>query len=730
MLYYKDYDYSYLSKWAYRKVWERNHNSFAGETKGRYLINAPYSFDIETSYIPIADRCIMYIWQFGINGTVVYGRTWDEFRDFLKRFSKALHLCDRCYALVYIHNAGYEFEYLYSQIKITNIFARSTHSPIYFDAPEYSIEFRDSYILSGLKLEKTAENLTKHQINKLDGKKFDYKKIRHSGTPLTDYELQYCEYDALILNYFIEEEMEYCGDISKVPLTRTGYARRRFRSALRSDKTFWANWHRRLMACYPSPDEFCLLNKCFMGGYVHGNCQYIGYAVEDVTSIDFSSSYPCQMVRHKYPLSKWHKVNTEIISIEHFEKQMCGRACIVDITFRNVKSKTQHHITSKNKCKNISEDAIFDNGRLVSASMIHTYMTDVDYKIFKKFYSFDKIYVTEMYTNSYEYLPTPFIKELLNLYGIKTELKDVDGKEEEYQRGKGDLNAGYGMLCQNPISPEILFEEGEWKETKEADINIEEALLENKNSKGYFMPYAVGVWVTAWARYELLSTVYEIDKNNRIGDVIYNDTDSIKLVNYEEHKPIIEEYNKKCIEDIDKALKYHDIDVEKSRPKTIKGKTKQLGVFEIDAEYPLFKTLGCKRYCYLDKNNEFHYKASGISPADDGEPRKYMLLQSKIKNCHIFDIFDFGLEIPAENSGNLTHYCFNDKMRINITDYLNDTEFCEISSCCVLKPQPYHMKSNTAFLAFLAGEQLNRVGSTSTPKRGGKHPKLKIGFYD
>lgn len=732
MTYYKDFDYLSLSKYTYRKVWERTHNSFADETQGRYLANVPMSFDIETSYIPIADRSIMYIWQFGIDGIAIYGRTWDEFKDFLNKIKRLFNLCERKWALVYIHNAGYEFEFLHSQFKIKNIFARSTHNPIYFDLDEYFIEFRDSYILSGLNLDKTAENLTKHKIKKLSGEDFDYSKIRHCNTELTEEELEYCEHDVVILNYFISEEMEYCGDISKIPLTRTGYARRRFRSALRSDKEFWKEWHRKLMTSYPTEDQFCLLNKCFMGGYVHANCQYIGYALENVTSIDFSSSYPAQMVRHKYPLSIWHKIKLGEIDINYFEEQMSDRACMIDIAFKDIKATTQHHIISKNKCRDMSTDAVFDNGRLVSASMIHTYITDVDYKILKKFYTFEKIYVSEMYTNTYKYLPTPFIKELLNLYKIKCELKDVEGKEEEYQRGKGDLNAGYGMLCQNPVSGEILFEDGEWTETPEKEIDIQEALTINKKSKGYFMPYAVGVWVTAWARYELLSTVYEIDKNDKIGDVIYNDTDSIKLLNFEKHKHIIDEYNERCVKEIDEALNYHNIDTSMVRPKTIKGITKQLGVFEIDAVYPLFKTMGCKRYCYIDKNGDFQFKASGIPQAPDKKknPKNYMLMQSKIQDCHIFDIFDFGLEIPEDWSCNLTHYCYNDSSKINITDYKNNTHFCEISSCCVLKPQPYHMKTNTDFIKFLSGIQQHRLNSTATPKIFSRHEKLKISIFD
>ena len=43
-------------------------------------INLPCSFDIETSsfYFNMNKMACMYIWQFGIDGYVVVGRTWED----------------------------------------------------------------------------------------------------------------------------------------------------------------------------------------------------------------------------------------------------------------------------------------------------------------------------------------------------------------------------------------------------------------------------------------------------------------------------------------------------------------------------------------------------------------------------------------------------------------------------------------------------------------------------
>ena len=54
--------------------------------------NIPASFDIETSSFRTYEdehgqevkRACMYIWQFGLNGSVIFGRTWDEFFELLQ----------------------------------------------------------------------------------------------------------------------------------------------------------------------------------------------------------------------------------------------------------------------------------------------------------------------------------------------------------------------------------------------------------------------------------------------------------------------------------------------------------------------------------------------------------------------------------------------------------------------------------------------------------------------
>src|SRR5574344_495032 len=104
-----------------------------------------------------------------------------------------------------------------------SVFAVKDRTPIKA-MTEQGIEFRDSYILSGLPLKLVAENLTSHNIKKLVGD-LDYSLIRTDVTRVTDKELGYMLNDVVILIYYITEQIEQYGNIAKIPLTNTGRVR-------------------------------------------------------------------------------------------------------------------------------------------------------------------------------------------------------------------------------------------------------------------------------------------------------------------------------------------------------------------------------------------------------------------------------------------------------------------------------------------------------------------------
>ena len=64
-------------------------------------------------------------------------------------------------------------------------------------------------------------------------------------------------------------------DISKIPLTKTGYVRRYCREYIKKH-TNYKRYREHILKEAPLDEElFILLNKAFAGGYTHANCIYL-----------------------------------------------------------------------------------------------------------------------------------------------------------------------------------------------------------------------------------------------------------------------------------------------------------------------------------------------------------------------------------------------------------------------------------------------------------------------
>ena len=194
------------------------------EGKKKKFDNNIYTFDIEsTSYIVLDDvvypaikyndlseedreRCIkkslMYVWQFGINDIVYYGRTWDELKSFLTLINKDIP--EKKY--LFIHNQAFEFQFFKSVFNVEEVMARKSHKVMTCYLPDYNFIVKCSYFMSNSSLENLPKvfNLP---VKKLVGD-LDYNLIRTPKTPLTSEELGYCENDILVLYHYILRELE------------------------------------------------------------------------------------------------------------------------------------------------------------------------------------------------------------------------------------------------------------------------------------------------------------------------------------------------------------------------------------------------------------------------------------------------------------------------------------------------------------------------------------------
>ena len=206
------------------------------DNKSIIWYNVPCSFDIETSSFyqdgivaPENKRAIMYIWQFGICDLVTYGRTWDEFKDFLSAVSAVLSLDEKVRLVCYVHNLPYEWQFIRKHFDWDSVFFLEERKPV--KARVGGIEFRCSLKLAGGKsLANVGKDLQWHKVEKKVGD-LDYDLIRTPLTPLTETELGYCEYDIRVVNAYIAEKILQDGNITRVPLTNTGYVREYCRKA-------------------------------------------------------------------------------------------------------------------------------------------------------------------------------------------------------------------------------------------------------------------------------------------------------------------------------------------------------------------------------------------------------------------------------------------------------------------------------------------------------------------
>lgn len=654
--------------------------------------NVPCAFDIETtSFFRLNGNkgSIMYEWTLGINGAVMIGRTWGEFMHVYQELCRLLDLSDNKRLIIYSHNLAFEFQYIKNWINWDKVFSLNVRKPCYALSKD-GVEFRCSYILSGYSLQKLGEQLVKYKINKMVGD-LDYSLIRHSNTPMSEKELKYCINDVKVVMSYIQEKIEHDGNITKIPYTKTGYVRKKCRDSClyegsHKNNTAKYNKYVKLMKSLKlTPSEYNQLKRAFQGGFTHANANYVGKILERIKSYDFTSSYPYVMVVELFPMS-YGKLVT-INSKDEFKYYLKNYCCLFDIEFNNIESNTfiEHPISSSRcfKKKNVVED----NGRIVRADTIYTTITELDYDTISYFYEWEsaKIYNFRIYKKGY--LPTDFVKSILDMYETKTKLKGVEDKEIEYLKSKEMINSAYGMMVTDICRDDIIYD-GNWSKNK---ADIDKALRKYNDNKRRFLFYPWGVWVTAYARHNLFSGIIEFSD-----DYVYSDTDSVKVKNYENHMDYINRYNERVLFKLSKACEYHGIDVELTRPKTIEGEEKILGVWDDEGIYTRFKTLGAKRYM-VEKNGEINITVSGLN-----KKIAVPYLNEKYGD-KVFENFTNELYVPPGKTGKNTFTYIDDEIEGYITDYLGNESYYYEKSGAHLEPADYTLSLSKQFIDYLKG---------------------------
>lgn len=664
--------------------------------------NIPAGFDIEVSSfyqgdkLPENKRAIMYIWQFGIYNLVTTGRTWKELKLFLSFLRKVLCLNDKRRLVVYVHNLPYEFQFIRKHLEWEEVFILDERKPVY--ARSDGIEFRCSLKLAGGKsLENVAKDLQKYKVKKAVGN-LDYDLIRTPITPLTQKELLYCENDIRVILCYIQEKIEQDGDITKIPLTNTGYVRNYCRKECYSK---WKPYRRIMESLTLEPNEYSQLKRAFQGGFTHANAHYVNKVLENVGSHDFTSSYPAVMVLEKFPMSTSTLITNGINEKELIELLLCY-CCVFDIEIWGMMPKRfQEHPLSRYKCF-ICENYVVDNGRIVMAEHVATTITEQDFFVYREFYSWDKIEIKNLRVYKKNFLPKKFVMSILALYEKKTMLKGVDGEEVNYMISKNMINAGFGMAVTDPIRSDIKYHDNAFYTIPK---NVEEGIEKYNKNIRRFLFYPWGVWVTAYARANLFSGIIAMGD-----DYVYSDTDSIKSLNTECHKEYFERYNRQIIDKIKAASDYHHIDDSLFSPKTKKGKFKTIGAWDDEGIFEKFKTLGAKRYLTFrhetikDKDGDLSFQLTVpthvITLAGSNKVKTMAFLR---KTKAPFENFSDGLTIPADNSGRLILTYIDEETEGDVIDKNGiPYHYHELSSIHAEKSE-YNLSMSEEFIRYLEG---------------------------
>lgn len=264
-----------------------------------------------------------------------------------------------------------------------------------------------------------------------------------------------------------------------------------------------------------------------------------------------------------------------------------------------------------------------------------------------------------------------------------------------------------GMSVTNNIKDEVKYDnESGWSETPITNDEIVQKL--EKEKKLGFLSFSYGVWITAWARFNLLKNLAKLDTQ-----VIYADTDSLKVYgNYD--KSVIDNYNIEVENRIKRVSEELKIPIEKFAPKDSEGIPHMLGVFDFDGHYEEFITQGAKKYAYTKyiKNSKLKETSNIIEKGPEkslvleitvsGIPKKgarSLKTLDDFRDNHIFEHKDTGKNILL----------YNDEMiDYGMKDCQGNIEHLSNRFGCTILPTTYELGKALDYANLISDESSKR----------------------
>lgn len=599
--------------------------------KSYYVL--PCSFDCETTNF--GDKAYVYLLQFAIGNVCFLFKTIPLFFMFLDVLMEILEPPSNRRLLIFDVNLGFEFQnVLKGNIEIIDEeydgFFKEEKQPLNVVHSSF-FEFRECISWGG-SLANLASNYTTTQKLKGD---LDYTVLRNYNAVdnMTRDELSYCISDVIILTEFWQWYYNIYLSHNFCPLTIQGAIRKQFEIEFKKEYPNRDIRKFKELQSKNAPlsqDEYIrLMNGVYRGGYVHSDVCAVGYLFtwrDKIRGYDITSSYPASMLLEYVP-GKFYKQNGLAFDFEYqkepqqFTEMLQRKAIYFRATFKNIKSVGCHSLESLNKCK--CTNAVIDNGRVYSADILTTWLTELDYANYVDFYTFDSVHIEEIYIARRQKLPKWYINVLMNNYVLKA-VKKSNGENYSYE--KSIVNSIYGCSVTQLNFCQLYYNGDTFREkmNKYEDINHNNMLLPQW-----------GVWITAHSRRKIMKLtkqLYNIGKQ-----VLYIDTDSVKILHFnDECQKIIDNANAENLQKVQKALEYYKLDSQYIIDTENVGET--IGAW--DCEYKnldFLKVMGAKRYMlsYYDNKKQDYITKTTVAGLPKGCLEKYC----DINNFDYYDTF-------------------------------------------------------------------------------------------
>lgn len=619
-----------------------------------------------------------YIWMFGVDDLVFYGRTLPELKSFLELLDD---LTGQAEKIVYCHNLAFDWQFLRNCLVFDRVFARAPRKVLTSDCSDLHLHFRCSLFLTNMSLAGWAKS--KHlPVQKLDGDLI-YNKIRTPLDPLTDQELAYCEHDILVMWEGLKQFRDKYGKLYKIPLTQTGEVRQAVAARMMDRKS----WKRRCADLMPKTlDNYRYLMKAFFGGDVHAQYMLADRLLHNVRSVDFSSSYPWVILSEKMPLTAFTPIK---LKREQFMDN--PEFCYI-ITFEalGVESVLFNTFLSRSRCEACYGE-LLDNGRVLSAKYIRCTMTNVDFEIFRECYIWKgDINIIDFRVALAGYMDPEYCRFVVDLYEDKSRYKNVPDMRDHYGWCKQLINGLYGDQVTRDFEGITTWdpETGEWGfDEMTAEGYLEKAAQKRRNFPMIYKAAQCGLYITAYARKNLWTLIRDLDYH-----VAYFDTDSVKYQG-NDIRGAIPAYNMRVLRRHYEIAERLEIDVSRLSPCDPDGHSWPIGIASYEGCYQDFKTLGAKKYaCRLEPTPDDPDPEIEITIA--GVPKGYARILNDV------DDLQLGLKFPPmdeKDKYKAIHYYNDDQPALQVGDWIMDQRF----GVC-LQPTGYSVSLTKEYLALLA----------------------------